>query len=77
MSAIKAAQSAASALEGLQMSLILLANRLAKEESSAPDDSGCRHANKAEIQTMGDQAPAIMCMDCGLQLVDAMHHGPA
>jgi hypothetical protein len=71
--AIKNAQSATAALEGLTVSLMLAASFLRRTEPLEGESEGCSHLNLIEIHTMGMSAPAFLCPDCNLTLSDAMH----
>lgn len=71
--AIKNAQSATSALEGLTVSLMLAASFLRVTEPLEAESGDCSHLNLIEIHTMGMSAPTFLCPDCNLTMSDAMH----
>lgn len=70
-SAIKATESAISALEAVQVSLMLAASFLRPTEPVDEVSGECRHLQTFTVETMG--GVAVMCDGCGLQLTDAMH----
>jgi hypothetical protein len=71
-SAIKTAQAASAALEGLTLSLMLMAAQLHKQ-IEADSSTGCSHINTLDITTMSDHH-TVLCEDCGETIDNAMDH---
>ena len=62
-SAIKSAQAASAAIEGLTLALMLMATQL-QNEIKNDSSTGCPHINQITITTMGNPQ-TMLCEDCG------------